>query len=70
MHLRIVTAIIAALAAATTISSAPLDKRIVRGTPVEVGELPMFAQLKVCGGSFIGPKTVLTGKQYFVAASK
>lgn len=73
MYLRIITAIILSLAAATATSSVPLNKRIVNGTPVKEGELPALATgakdilhgdsfIGGCGGVLIGPQTVLTGK--------
>ncbi len=61
MHLRTFTAVIAALAAATTISTAPLDNRIVHGTPAAEDEFPMFASFRGCGGALIGPQIILTG---------
>ncbi|KAF9957900.1 hypothetical protein BGZ72_001184 [Mortierella alpina] len=60
MHLQSIAAIIVSLATATMTSSVPLNNRIVHGTPVQVGELPSFAQVLGCGGILIGPQTVLT----------
>ncbi|KAG9321741.1 hypothetical protein KVV02_005087 [Mortierella alpina] len=60
MYLRSITAILVTLTAAITTSSVPLSKRIVNGTPVKEGELPVFAELSGCGGVLIGPQTVLT----------
>ncbi|KAF9576121.1 hypothetical protein EC968_000189 [Mortierella alpina] len=59
MHLQTITAVIVSLAATMT-SSIPLNKRIVNGTPVKEGELPMFAQISGCGGTLIGPQVILT----------
>lgn len=74
MYIRTIAGILVMLATITTTSSTPLlIKRIVNGTPIEEGELPVFAELinvdgeaLGCGGSLIGSHTIVTGMTIFL----